>query len=161
MKYIRIMSAVMLVVALFAAGCGKSRELLKIESDVSAEIGALQKDLELSLSGLAELQTKLDKSLQTHNALKKKFAKAMKNRSANDIAAARQGLDAAKNHAETAISAMSTYDNAMEHDKAMQILNANKEAVGAKDKVLEAINDANAAVANHEKIAKQLTKKRK
>jgi len=152
----------MLVLALIVAGCGKSKEQINSESELDEEVATLQKDLESNISGISELQAQLDKTLKSHDELKKKFAKLTKNHNANDIADARQGLEAAKHDAEAAIAGLVAYDKEAKHDEVMQTLNKNKESLtSAKEKMMGAINAANLAIGNHEIFKEQLTKRRR
>jgi ABC-type siderophore export system fused ATPase/permease subunit len=87
-KYLRVSTLLVSLLALLFAGCGKSQEQKKMEADLNSEVNALKKDVESSLSGFGELRNKLDATRQMHNDLQKKHAEKMKNHSADDITTA-------------------------------------------------------------------------
>ena len=149
-----------LALALIVAGCGKTSEQRKMEQELNAEVTALRSDVESNVAGFTELQTKLDATLQMHKQLVKRYAKKMKGHTADDIPVAKQGLDAAKNEAQTVLMALKNYDEKMEHDQAMARLKHDKESlVKIMDVVAEAANTANAVIANHEKVKSSLMPK--
>jgi hypothetical protein len=160
MNYLRASTLLVSFLALLFAGCGKSQEQKKMEADLNSEVNALKKEVESSLSGFDELRNKLGATLQMHNELQKKYAKKMKNHSADDITTAGRMLETAKEAADVALANLSSYKEQLPHDQAMKALNQNKEAlVRAKDRVAEAIQSATAALSNHEQMKNTLTKK--
>jgi hypothetical protein len=131
-----------------------------MEADLNSEVNTLKKDVESSLAGFGELRNKLDATEQMHNELQKKYAKKMKNQSADDITTAGRMLDTAKEEAEVTLTNLSSYNEQLPHDQAMKRLNQNKAAlVKTKDRVTEAMQSATAAISNHEQMKNKLTKK--
>jgi len=160
MKYLRASTLLLPLLALLFAGCGKSQEQKKMEADLNSEVNALKTDVESSLSGFGELRNKLDATRQMHDELQKKYARQMKNHSADDITAAGRVLETAKEEAAVALTNLSSYKEQLPHDQAMKGLNQNKEAlVKTKDRVTEAMKSATAAISNHEQMKNKLTKK--
>jgi hypothetical protein len=146
--------------ALVCSGCGKTQEQQKMESAMNAEVMELQKEVKSNLAAFTDLQARLGATLKMHEELVKKYAKKMKGHTADDIAAAKQGLDSAKGEAETALKALTPYDKKMDHDQAMPKLKQDKESLmKIKDVVAGAGSAANAAIANHEKMKSTLTAK--
>jgi len=146
--------------ALITAGCGKTREQKKTESDLNAKVMALRQDVESNLAGFTDLQAKLDATIKTHNELVKKFAKKMKGHTADDVVAAQKGLDAAKGEAEGALSALTAYDEKMDHAQVMLKLNQDIDSLTKiKNVVAGAVSAANAAIASHDKIKSELMAK--
>ena len=160
MRFSLVSFALVAALALVCSGCGKTQEQQKIESGMNAEVMALQKDVKSNLAGFTNLQARLDATLKMHEELVKKYAKKMKGHTADDVAAAKQGLDAAKGEAETALKALTAYNKKMDHDQAMPMLKRNKESLmKTKDVVATATSAANTAIANHEKMKSTLTAK--
>ena len=160
MRFSLVSVVLVAALALIIAGCGKTQEQQKLESDLNAEVMALQKDVESNLASVAGLQAKLDATVKMHKELLKKYAKKMKGHTVDDVTAAKQGLDAAKSEAETAIKALTAYDEKVAHEQAMAKLTQDKETLTkAKDKVAGAVSAANAAIANHEKMKSSLVAK--
>jgi hypothetical protein len=142
------------------AGCGKTSEQRKMEHDLNAEVTALRSSVESNLAVFTELQTKLDTTLKMHKQLVKRYAKKMKGHTADDIAIAKQSLDAAKNEAQTVLMALKTYDEKMDHGQAKARLNQDKESLAKiADVVSRAANAANATIASHEKAKSSMTAK--
>ena len=159
MKYLRVSTLLISLLALLFAGCGKSQEEKKMEADLNSELNTLKKVVESSLSGFAELRNKLDSTRQMHNELQKKYAKKMNNHSADDITTAGRMLETAKEEAEVTLTNLSSYKEQLPHDQAMKGLNRNKETlVKTKDRVTEAMQSATAAISNHEQMKNKLTK---
>jgi hypothetical protein len=160
MRFIRMSPMLTAVLALFITGCGKTQEQQKLESNENAEVVALRNDVDRNLAGFADLQERLDATLKMHGELVKKYAAKMKGHTTDDLAAAKQGLDAAKGEAEAALKALSTYDMKLEHEQAMQKLNQDKQSlIKVKDVVAGAVSAANAAIENHEKMKTSLMAK--
>ncbi len=160
MRFSHVSPVLVAALALIIAGCGKTREHQKMESDINAEVMALQKNVASNLARYTDLQTKLDATLKMHKELMKKYAKRMKGHTAEDIAAAKRGLDAAKGEAETALKALTAYDERMDHEQAMQKLNLDRESLmRIKDVVVGAMSAANVAIDDHEKMKSGLTAK--
>lgn len=131
-----------------------------MESGLNAEVMALQKDVKSNLAGFTDLQARLNTTLKMHEELVKKYAKKMKSHTADDVAAAKQGLEAAKGEAETALKALTAYDKKLDHDQAMPKLKQDKESlIKIKDVVAGAARAANTAIANHETMKSTLTAK--
>ena len=129
-----------------------------MESAMNAEVMALRKDVKSNLVAFTDLQARLAATLKMHEELVKKYAKEMEGHAADDIAAAKQGLDSAKGEAETLLKALTPYDKKMDHDQAMSKLRQDKESlVKIKDVVVGAAGTANAVIANHEKMNSTLT----
>ena len=160
MRFSLVSIALVAALALVIAGCGKTAEQQKMETDLNAEVMALQKDVQSDVAGFADLQAKLDDAMKMHKDLMKKYAKKMKGHTMEDVAAAKQGLDAAKTEADAALNGLTAYDEKMDHEQAMAKLNQDKETLSkAKDKVVAALTAANAAISNHEKMKASLTAK--
>ncbi len=146
--------------AVVITGCGKTQTDKNMENNLNAEVKALQKNVELSISSFADLHAKLDATLKTHDELAKKYARKMKNHTADDIRSAQKGLDVAKSEVEAAIKSLTPYDQKMDHEQAMSKLKRDEESLTTiKNKVAEAVQAANSAISNHEKMASSLTVK--
>ena len=145
MRFSLVSLVLVAALALVCSGCGKTHEQQKVESNLNAEVMALQKDVESDLAGFTDLQARLDATLKMHEELVKKYARKMKGHTADDVAAAKQGLDAAKGEAETALKVLTTYDEKMDYGQAMQTLNQDRESLRKiKDVVAVAVSVANA-----------------
>jgi hypothetical protein len=160
MRNTRKPSILILALSIFIAGCGKTQEEQKLENDKSSAVAALRKDVGSNLAGLADLQSRLDSTLKMHNELATKYARKMKGHTADDISAAKQGLEAAKSEAQSALNALTTYDKNMDHQQAMQKLSQDEQSLTkVKDAIAGAMSAANAALENHDKIMSGLTSK--
>ena len=160
MRVYLVSLVIMTSLVLITTGCGKTTEQTKMERDLNAKVIVLQNDVTSNLAGFTDLQAKLDATLKTHKDLVKKYGKKMKGHTADDIAAAKQGLDGAKSEAETAFKALTTYDAKMDHEQAMKKLNQNRESlIKIKDVVAGAVSASNAAIADHENLKSKLMAK--
>jgi hypothetical protein len=160
MKYMRVSTALVSVLALFIAGCGKSQEQQKMEIALNAEVMTLQKDVESNISSFTELMAKLEATRQMHKRLEKQYAKKMKKHNADDITAASQLLESVERDAKATLKDLTVYDKQTAHDQAMIGLNRDKESLmKIKERIAEAVGSANEAIANHEQMKNSLTKK--
>ena len=161
MRYSRLLFVLVAALALVITGCGKTQEQQKMENALNAEVKTLQNDVESSLASFAGLQARLDATLKMHKELAKKYAKKMKGHTAEDVTAAKKGLDAARNEAETALKALTTYNKEMNHEQAMlKLKQDSKSLTMIKDKIVGAMSAADSAIANHEKMKSSLTAKK-
>jgi len=148
----------LLVAALLAiAGCGKSEEFKKMESDLVASVSTLHEDGMSLMNKGTDLSAKLDQAIAAYDSLAAKYPKQFAGQSSDDLKAAKEKLSAAAASMKEWMSTMKPYDPTMDHTEVMNQLTAAKDGiVKVKAQFQDAFTAATTALDNHKAFAEQV-----
>jgi len=151
---------VLALVALAIAGCGKSEEFKKMESDLLASVSTLHEDGMTLMNKGNDLSAKVDDAIATYDSMAAKYPKQFAGQSSDDLKAAKEKLSAAAASMKEWMSTMKPYDPTMDHTEVMNQLTAAKDGiVKVKAQFQEAFTAATTALENHKAFAEQMAAK--
>jgi hypothetical protein len=150
----------LLFVAAALAGCGKSDELKKVESDLNAEIQKVHIKQMATMKVLDSLSTALEVTMAKHTELVAKFPKAVEGHTADDIAAAKTRIADAKTAMDNWMKSYKPYDAEQPHEQVMAHLNKDMEGLmGMQTQVDAAMKGASDVITAHAKAAEEVMAK--
>jgi len=146
--------------ALLIAGCGKSAEFKKLESDLFASLATLH-DEGMALMGKgSDLSAMINDAIATYDSLAAKYPKEFTGQSTDDLIAAKEKLANARASMKGWMAGMKPYDPTMDHTEAMEQLSKAKEGITKVNADYhDAISAATTAIENHRAFAEELTAK--
>lgn len=147
-------------VAIALAGCGKSADQKKLESDLNAAINKAHEDEMASMKVLDSLASAVDAATAQHNELAAKYAKLATGHTADDLTSALDKIASAKKTMQEWMKAYRPYDENAPHEEAMAKLNKDmQDLMAVKTQMDEAMKSASTAVTAHTKFADELLAK--
>lgn len=147
-------------VAIVLAGCGKSAEQKKLESDLNAAITKAHDEEMATMKVLDSLASAVDAATAQHNELAAKYAKLVTGHTSDDLTSALGKIASAKKSMDEWMKAYRPYDETTPHEQAMAKLNKDmQDLMTVKTQMDDAIKTASAAVTNHTKFADELLAK--
>jgi hypothetical protein len=160
MKRIGVFSVLLIAAAVLIAGCGKSEEFKKLESDLYASVTAMHDDGMLLMNKGTDLSAKIDEAIAKYDSMAAKYPKAFEGQSTDDLKAAKAKLATAAASMKEWMSGMKPYDPTMDHMQVMEQLTKAKEGVTkVKADFQDAISAATTALDNHKAAAEQMAAK--
>jgi hypothetical protein len=157
MKRIQLVACVLVAVALFFAGCGKSDEFKKLEAGLNTELMQKHDDLMKAMSGLDAAAERITSVIAQHDSLAKLFPKELAGHDIADLTAAKAKLDAAKGAMMGWMKGFKPFDPTGKHEEVMAQLQKSKDELSAVSRQFEeALSTAKAAVETHTKFAEEL-----
>lgn len=152
----------MLAVAVLVAGCGKTEEMKKLESDLNAEIMKKHDDLMKSMTGLDELTAQITAAMTKHDELVKKFPRLTAGHESADLVAAQEKITAAKAAMESWMQGFKPFDLEAKHEDVVAGMTTSKNAlVAMEEQFSDAMTAAKDALAAHAKAAETVMAKKK
>ena len=160
MKQIAILSVLMIATAVLIAGCGKSEEFKKLESDMYASVTAMHDDGMSMMNKGNDLSAKIDDAIAMYDSMAAKYPKEFQGQSSDDLKAAKAKLATATTSMKEWMSGMKPYDPTMDHMQAMaQLTMAKDGAAKVKADFQDAFSAATTALDNHKALAEQMAAK--
>lgn len=143
-----------------AAGCGKSDEFKKLESDLFASVTAMHDDGMSLMNKGKDLSAGLDDAIAKYDSMAAKYPKEFAGHSSDDLKAAKAKLETATASMKEWMAGMKPYDPAMDHTEAMAQLTKAKDGITkVKGEFQDAITTATAALDNHKALAEEMAAK--
>lgn len=143
-----------------AAGCGKSDEFKKLESDLFASVTAMHDDGMSLMNKGRDLSARIDDAIAMYDSMAVKYPKNFAGQSSDDLKAAKQKLETATTSMKEWMAGMKPYDPAMDHTEAMDQLTKAKEGITkVKGEFQDAISAATAALDSHKALAEEMAAK--
>ena len=147
-------------VAIVLAGCGKSADQAKLESDLNAAINKAHDEEMATMKVLDSLASAVDATTARHNELAAKYAKLVTGHTTDDLTSALEKIASAKKSMQEWMKAYRPYDETAPHEQAMAKLNKDmQDLMAVKTQMDEAIQTASAAITDHTKFADELLAK--
>jgi hypothetical protein len=160
MKQITIFSVLLIAAAVLIAGCGKSEEFKKLESDMYASVTAMHDDGMSLMNKGKDLSTKIDGAVAMYDSMAAKYPKQFEGQSSADLKAAKEKLSHATTSMKEWMSGMKPYDPTMDHAQVMDQLTKAKEGVTkVKGEFQDAITAATTALDSHKAFAEEMATK--
>jgi len=157
MKHKMLLSFILVAAILAIAGCGKSEEFKKLESDLVASVASLHEDGMSLMNKGNDLTAKVDDAIAMYDSMAAKYPKQFAGQSSDDLKAAKEKLSAAAASMKEWMSTMKPYDPTMDHTQVMNQLTAEKDGiVKVKTQFQEAFTAATTALDNHKAFAEQM-----
>ena len=157
MKHTKILPVILAAAAFVIAGCGKSEEFKKMETDLLASVKTMHEDGMTLMNKGSELSAKVDDAIAMYDSMAQKYPKQFAGQSSDDLKAAKEKLSAATASMKEWMSSMKPYDPTMDHTEVMNQLTAAKDGiVKVKEQFQEAFTAANTALDNHKAFAEQM-----
>jgi hypothetical protein len=146
--------------AFVIAGCGKSAEFKKLESDLFASVTAMHDDGMSLMNKGRDLSSKIDDAIAMYDSMAAKYPKVFEGQSSDDLKAAKEKLATATTSMKEWMAGMKPYDSTMEHTEVMtQLSNAKDGITKVKAQFQDAITAATTALDNHKAFAEQMAAK--
>lgn len=148
------------VASLLLAGCGKTADQKKLESDLNDQVQKLH-DVGMSkMSQLADFSTQIDKALAKHDSLAKAYPKQFAAHPVDDLKAAGEAIAAAKTSMATWMKAYKKFDPEAPHEANMAKLNKDVTELTKLNGTIEsAVTGATNALDSHATAAAELVAK--
>ncbi len=146
--------------ALLIAGCGKSADFKKLESDLFASLSSLHDEGMALMNKGSDLSAKVDDAIATYDSLAAKYPKEFAGQSSDDLKAAKEKLTNATTSMKEWMAGMKPYDPTMDHTEVMAQLSKAKEGITkVKADFQDAISSATTALEHHKAFAEEMTAK--
>jgi hypothetical protein len=146
--------------AMLIAGCGKSAEFKKLESDLFASVTAMHDDGMSLMNKGRDLSAKIDDAIAMYDSMAAKYPKEFEGHSNDDLKAAKEKLAGAAASMKDWMSGMKPYDPTMDHTEVMAQLTKAKDGITkVKGDFQEAISSATTALENHKAFAEEMAAK--
>jgi uncharacterized membrane protein len=160
MKQVVILSVLMIAAAVLIAGCGKSEEFKKLESDLYASVTAMHDDGMSMMNKGKDLSAKIDDAIAKYDSMAAKYPKQFQGQSSDDLKAAKEKLATATTSMKEWMAGMKPYDPTMDHTEVMAQLTKAKDGVTkVKADFQDAISAATTALDSHKALAEEMTAK--
>lgn len=160
MKQIAILSVLVISAAVLIAGCGKSAEFKKLESDMYASVTAMHDDGMSMMNKESDLSAKIDDAIAKYDSMAAKYPKEFEGQSSDDLKAAKEKIATATASMKEWMSGMKPFDPTMDHTEVMAQLTAAKDGVTkVKANFQDALSAATTALENHKAAAEQMAAK--
>jgi hypothetical protein len=160
MKQFAFFSVLLIGAAVLIAGCGKSEEFKKLESDMYASVTAMHDDGMSLMSKGTDLSARIDDAVAMYDSMAAKYPKQFEGQTSDDLKAAKDKLSAATTSMKKWMSEMKPFDPTMDHVQVMaQLTNAKDGVTKVKGDFQDAISAATTALENHKAFAEQMAAK--
>jgi hypothetical protein len=160
MKQTAILSVLMIAAAVLIAGCGKSDEFKKLESDLFASVTAMHDDGMSLMNKGTDFSAKIDDAVAMYDSMAAKYPKEFEGQSSDDLKAAKEKLASATLSMKEWMSGMKPYDPTMDHTEVMAQLTQAKDGITkVKGNFQDAFSAATTALDNHKAFAEQMAAK--
>jgi hypothetical protein len=148
------------VAAVLLAGCGKTADQKKLETDLNNQVQKLH-DVGMSkMSQLADLSGQIDKALAKHDSLAKAYPKLFAAHPTDDLKAAGEAITAAKTSMDTWMKGYKKFDPEALHEQNMAQLNKDVTDLTKLNGAIEsAVTGATKALDSHSAIAAEILAK--
>lgn len=154
--------AVLLMLGLVVAGCGKSEALKKMEAELNAQVMKMHEDQMNTMGSLKDFAAQIDAAVANHDELTKKFAKQMEGHTTDDLVAAKEKLLTIETEMDGWMKGFTKYDEQAKHEDVMAQLNKYKdELTSMQTKIDEGMSAAKTALEGHAQFAADLAAKAK
>jgi len=142
------------------AGCGKSAEFKKMESDLFASVSAMHDDGMSLMNRERDLSAQIDDAIAGYDSMAAKFPKEFEGHSSDDLKAAKEKLAGAAASMKEWMAGMKPYDPAMDHAEVMAQLTKAKDGIAkVKNEFQDAFSSAAVALEAHKAFAEEITAK--
>jgi hypothetical protein len=146
--------------ALLVAGCGKSAEFKKLESDLFASVTSMHDDGMSLMNKGRDLSAKIDDAIAAYDSMAAKYPKQFEGQSSDDLKAAKEKLAGAAASMKEWMGGMKPYDPTMDHTEVMAQLASAKDGITkVKAQFQDAITSAATALESHKAFAEDMTAK--
>jgi hypothetical protein len=153
--------SILLLSALFLAGCGKSGEQKQLEIDLNKRVMQMHDAEMAKLDQAKTLDAQLDSAMTMHESVAGKFPKDAAGHTSDDIIQAKEQLAAARSAMDAWMASHKPYAEEMNHAEAMSKMNAEMESLTKVSAQLDtAIAGATATVEAHRQFAQGLMAKK-
>lgn len=160
MKQNALLPLLIACTALLVAGCGKSAEFKKLESDLFASVHSMHDEGMSLMNQGRDLSAKIDDAIATYDSMAAKYPKVFEGQSSDDLKAAKEKLAGAAASMKEWMAGMKPYDATMDHTEVMAQLTSAKEGITkVKGQFQDAITSATTALENHKAFAEQMASK--
>lgn len=157
MKHFAIFSVLMIAAAVLIAGCGKSEEFKKLESDMYASVTAMHDDGMSMMNKGNDLSAKIDDAIAMYDSMAAKYPKQFEGQSSDDLKAAKEKLSTATTSMKEWMSEMKPYDPTMDHMQVMAQLTKSKDGITkVKADFQDAFSAATTALMSHKAFAEDM-----
>ena len=157
MKHFAIFSVLMIAAAVLIAGCGKSEEFKKLESDMYASVTAMHDDGMSMINKGNDLSAKIDDAIAMYDSMAAKYPKQFEGQSSDDLKAAKEKLSTATTSMKEWMSEMKPYDPTMDHMQVMAQLTKSKDGITkVKADFQDAFSAATTALMSHKAFAEDM-----
>jgi hypothetical protein len=145
---------------IYAAGCGKSDEFKKLESDLFASVTTMHDEGMSLMNKGRDLSARIDDATAMYDSMAAKYPKEFAGHSSDDLKAAKEKLETAAGSMKDWMSGMKPYDPTMDHTEAMAQLTKTKDGITkVKGEFQDAITAATTALDNHKALADEMAAK--
>lgn len=146
--------------ALLIAGCGKSAEFKKLESDLFGSLSTLHDDGMALMNKGSDLSAQIDDAIAKYDSLAAKYPKEFAGQSSDDLKAAKEKLANAAASMKEWMAGMKPYDPTMDHTEVMAQLTKAKDGITkVKAEFQDAITSATTALEHHKAFAEEMAAK--
>jgi hypothetical protein len=160
MKHHSFLPLLLAGAGLLIAGCGKSAEFKKLESDLFSSVTTMHDDGMSLMNKGRDLSAKIDDAIATYDSMAAKYPKVFEGQTSDDLKAAKEKLATAATSMKEWMAGMKPYDPTMDHTEVMtQLSNAKDGITKVKTQFQEAITAATTALENHKAFAEQMAGK--
>ena len=160
MKHNALLPILVAGAALLVAGCGKSAEFKKLESDLFGSLSSLHDDGMALMNKGSDMSAKIDDAIVMYDSMAAKYPKEFAGQSSDDLKAAKEKLANATTSMKEWMAGMKPYDPTMDHTEAMAQLTKAKEGITkVKADFQDAISSATTALENHKAFAEEMLAK--
>jgi hypothetical protein len=160
MKQNALLPLLIACTAILIAGCGKSAEFKKLESDLFASVSSMHEDGMSLMNQGRDLSAKIDDAIAMYDSMAAKYPKVFEGQSSDDLKAAKEKLAGAAASMKEWMSGMKPYDPTMDHTEVMaQLTGARDGITKVKAQFQDAITSATTALENHKAFAEQMASK--
>lgn len=149
---------VLLPVVVLLAGCGKSEEDKKMESDLNTQILHLHDYYMASINRMGQLQSQIDSALARHDSLARLRPGFTASESTDDLTSVKARIDSARSAMNAWMQAYTPYEPSMSHEVAMTKLKGDKDDLTEQtSNALGIIDAAGTAIDRHRKLQDSLS----
>jgi hypothetical protein len=160
MKQNAVLPVLMVAAAVLIAGCGKSAEFKKLESDLFTSVTAMHDDGMSLMNKGRDLSAKIDDAIALYDSMAAKYPKEFEGHSSDDLKAAKEKLAGAASSMKEWMAGMKPYDPTMDHTEVMAQLTRAKEGITkVKGDFQNAISSATTALESHKSFADEMAAK--
>ncbi len=160
MKQNALLPLLIVCTAILLAGCGKSAEFKKLESDLFGSVTSMHDEGMSLMNQGRDLSARIDEAIASYDSMAAKYPKVFEGQSSDDLKAAKEKLAGAAASMKEWMSGMKPYDPTLDHTEVMAQLSAAKDGITkVKAQFQDAITSATTALENHKAFAEQTAAK--
>ncbi len=151
-------ACILFSVAASLAGCGKSQEDKKMESDLNTQILHLHDYYMASINRMGQLQSQINSALARHDSLARRRPGVAAGESTEDLMSVNARIDSARSAMNAWMRAYTPYEPSMGHQEAMAKLQKDKDELTRQiSNALGLMDAAGTAIEGHRNLEESLS----